>query len=269
MEFSGHRKLCGKLEELAHNERSYYFTDHIDTSMRIVNHPYFTLDYKNVDYCYNVTLSQLNQTFFLQPTGSLECYFKIHLPFGYRISLLLTTNAHNLNESIKREFVDLGSQSKPQTTSDTSDICNDNFDGLQVQIHDKNSDKRWKYCYSEFIASRKITLISSDNSLVVAVRKHTTNILKASPKSLLNGDTNQPSLQIEYSAQSIESIVSQCAFGWIACHQFCISAIEGMPLSWAEAEVECVRRGGHLASIKSEQEQRIVDKLLIKRLVYI
>uniref|UniRef100_A0A1B0GQ85 Uncharacterized protein n=1 Tax=Phlebotomus papatasi TaxID=29031 RepID=A0A1B0GQ85_PHLPP len=183
--------------------------------------------------CYVFFPSQLPEIF---TSGSTNSYSGL-LVFLTRLNVQCSEGGF-VEFSGHGKLCDLGSQSKPQTTSDTNTICNDNFDGLQVQIHDKNSDRRWKYCYSEFIASRKITLISSDNSLVVAVRKHTTNILKASPKSLMNGDTNQPSLQIEYSAQSIESIVSQCAFGWIACQQFCISAIEGMPLSWAEAEAD-------------------------------
>ncbi|XP_059617745.1 uncharacterized protein LOC132262482 [Phlebotomus argentipes] len=267
VELGGHRRLCGKLEELPHNERSYYFADHTNTSVRVTNHPFFTFEYKIVDYCYNVTLSQRNQTFFLQPTGSLECYFKIHLPYGYRISLMLTTNAHNESESTRREFVDLSNQSaKHHAGSDSAGaICNDSGEGggLRVQIYDRVTDRRWLYCYNEFSASRRITLISSDNSLVVAVRRYSANILKASTAATTDAATHLPSLQVEYSAQSIESIVSQCAFGWVACQQFCISAVEGAVQSWQSAETECVRRGGHLASIKSEHEQRIVDRLLI------
>uniref|UniRef100_A0A1B0ETW2 Putative c-type lectin n=1 Tax=Lutzomyia longipalpis TaxID=7200 RepID=A0A1B0ETW2_LUTLO len=269
LKFTGHRRLCGKLEELQHSERSYYFTNLSNTSVRIINRPSFAFEYKIVDYCYNVTLTQRNQTFFLQPAGLLECYFKIHLPYGYKINLMLTTNAHNTSEYTKREFINLSTRKKYFNTNDsTNTLCNDGVDsnGLQVQVYDRVADRRWTYCYNEFSQSRKITLISSDNSIVVAVRKYSAEFVRGTPPSPLIDDSeiaHYPSLQVEYSAQNIESVVSQCAFGWIAYQQFCISVIEGKPLSWAAAESECNHLGGHLVSIKSEQEQKIIDKLII------
>ncbi|XP_055685615.1 uncharacterized protein LOC129791455 isoform X2 [Lutzomyia longipalpis] len=269
LKFTGHRRLCGKLEELQHSERSYYFTNLSNTSVRIINRPSFAFEYKIVDYCYNVTLTQKNQTFFLQPAGLLECYFKIHLPYGYKINLMLTTNAHNTSEYTKREFINLSTRKKYFNTNDSANtLCNDGVDsnGLQVQVYDRVADRRWTYCYNEFSQSRKITLISSDNSIVVAVRKYSAEFVRGTPPSPLIDDSeiaHYPSLQVEYSAQNIESVVSQCAFGWIAYQQFCISVIEGKPLSWAAAESECNHLGGHLVSIKSEQEQKIIDKLII------
>ncbi|GAB0092216.1 C-type lectin-like [Sergentomyia squamirostris] len=254
VELKKNRRLCGKLEELPHNERTYYFADHTNTSLRVYNHAYFAIDYKIVDYCYNVTLSQRNQTFFLQPMGSLECSFKIHIPYGYKINLMLTLNAHNVTETTKQEFVELANQLSHNNATET--MCAIKEDSLHVKVFDPKMDRRWMHCYAEYSTSRKISMISSDNLLIVSVQKFNTKFLGDSLVYL-------PSLQVEYSAQSIESIVSQCAFGWIAYQHFCISTIEDRLHTWTDAESECQRRSGHLVSVKSEQEQKILDGLVL------
>lgn len=72
-------------------------------------------------------------------------------------------------------------------------------------------------------------------------------------------------LRMSYRAEPIESVVGVCEFGWVVLRQFCITALEGVKLPWTQAEVECSRKGGHLASIRSEQDQKILDNLLVNR----
>jgi hypothetical protein len=74
-----------------------------------------------------------------------------------------------------------------------------------------------------------------------------------------------PALKLWYHAEPISEVVEQCGFGWVSMWQFCVSAVEDLRLPWHEAEVECSRRGGHLASIRSEQVQDLVDTLLLNR----
>lgn len=72
-------------------------------------------------------------------------------------------------------------------------------------------------------------------------------------------------LRMTYRAEPIEEVVGLCEFGWVALRQFCISAVEGIRLPWTQAEMECIRRGGHLTSVRSEQAQNIVNNLLLNR----
>ncbi|XP_044766739.1 uncharacterized protein LOC123322787 [Coccinella septempunctata] len=82
--------LCGKLEELPESDRRIYFpASHTPPVMRLMNNPVFTLSYRLVDYCYNITFVKKNGSFELKPTGELMCTFKIYLPHGNRVALSL------------------------------------------------------------------------------------------------------------------------------------------------------------------------------------
>jgi hypothetical protein len=72
-------------------------------------------------------------------------------------------------------------------------------------------------------------------------------------------------LRMTYRAAPVDEIVGACGFGWVSLKQFCVSAVEEAKLPWAQAEIECTRRGGHLASIRSEHSQTVVNNLLLNR----
>ncbi|XP_035898286.1 uncharacterized protein LOC118505883 isoform X4 [Anopheles stephensi] len=294
----GHQtiSLCGKLEELPASERAFHFQSHHNTTLWLHNSPLFSLQYRLVDYCYNMTLREQNGTVQLRPgDASLDCYFRIHLPYGYRIALQLWTN----------EWRQQGSRPSNDTTVtpdvrhvpielDTFvlDTGNQQFlapircssaNGMLVEVFE-DAEHRWAACINGSMESTRYTLTSSGNSIVVKVSKLHQPLIDDSRDSIdplmassassaslpaatglrENGTTT---LLFEYRANPIESITSRCAFGWIATTQFCISSIERR-LSWQEAEAECNRLGGHLMSIRSSEDQQLTDQLLFNSPAY-
>ncbi|XP_058443100.1 uncharacterized protein LOC131425318 isoform X3 [Malaya genurostris] len=251
--------LCGKLEELPRSDRTFHFQKHRSTSLSVHNRPVFSFNYRLVDYCYNVTISDRNSSVLLRPLRSLDCRFRIHLPFGYRVSLRLTSNGVNWvtnSSTIKHEQIDLGVVQ--DNSYDTQ--C---YNGIRVEVYEQMQN-RWVRCIDGYSDATVYTLLTSDNSVVIHVSKY--SLLAALEAAADNGSSSRtvPSLLIEHDAQPIESVISQCAFGWIASSQFCIAAFESESLSWHEAEQECNRLGGHLASIRSVAEQKLIDQLLLK-----
>nr|XP_029711963.1 uncharacterized protein LOC109407380 isoform X3 [Aedes albopictus] len=258
--------LCGKLEELPKHERTFYFQRHRNTSLAVHNRAVFSFNFRLVDYCYNVTLSDRNSSVLLRPLRGLDCRFKIHLPYGNRVRLRLVTNGagESVNSSVVvREQVDLGAIQGGGLTPQ----C---FGGLRVEVFELPQN-RWVQCVDSYSRAAEYTLLSSDNSIVIQVNKNPllaaleavaeTNESSSSSSSIRK---SVPSLLIEYSSHPIENVISQCAFGWIASNQFCIAPFEAERLSWMEAERECNHQGGHLASIRSVADQKLVDQLLLK-----
>ncbi|XP_062537723.1 uncharacterized protein LOC134206060 isoform X2 [Armigeres subalbatus] len=268
--------LCGKLEELPKHERTFYFQRHRNTSLIVHNRAVFSFNFRLVDYCYNVTLSDRNSSVLLRPLRGLDCRFRIHLPYGNRVRLRLVTNAEgeSVNSSSgDRELVDL-------SLSHSSGLTPQCFGGIRVEVFEQPQN-RWVRCVDSYSRVTEYTVLSSDNSIVIQVNKNPLlAVLEAaagandssrssdSSSSSSSNDSNKvksvPSLLIEYSSHPIENVISQCAFGWIASNQFCIAPLESERLSWVEAERECNHRGGHLASIRSVADQKLVDQLLLK-----
>ncbi|XP_055525442.1 uncharacterized protein LOC129718573 isoform X3 [Wyeomyia smithii] len=262
--------LCGKLEELPKRDRTFHFQKHRSTLVIVHNRPVFSFNFRLVDYCYNVTISDRNSSVLLRPLRGLDCHFRIHLPFGNRVSLRLLTNA--------------GAQSEPEGSSvtnheqiDLSVPRGDSFgsqcySGLHVEVYEQ-SQNRWTRCVTSYSVPTVFTLLSSDNIVVIHVSKHfllaaletsVANVSGSGSGSSSSSSSDVPSLLIEYDAHPIENVVSQCAFGWVASSQFCLAAFESRQLKWFEAEQECNRLGGHLASIRSVSDQKLIDQLLLK-----
>lgn len=316
---SGHNRLCGKLEDILPSERVYYFPLQQNMSIHLERNPLFSLNFKLVDYCYNVTMTERNSSFLLEPKLDLECYFLVHLPYGNRIELNIIQNLFTKsmgNDSIIRRRT-------TKTTATTaaaaaaasalmeneaaaaavaaaiSDIDTDDVDyeyidlmlsqfienvnfctGIAISISDAN-DEKWSHCINDGSPARRFSFKSTGNSMLIHVSRIRYDGDSGSgggvggvggggsgsdgtSKWNTASSDNTPSVYIEYTALPIPEIVSQCAFGWIAVDQFCISAVE-MPLPWKQAEAHCKSLGGHLASIKSEREQRLIDTLLMNR----
>lgn len=269
--FTEQTLLCGKLEDLATIERIYYYASHVNTSVVLHKSPLFSLNYKLVDYCYNVTLTTRNDSILLEPQHSLECFFKIHLPYGNVIELNLFANYYTQTNDILERRTDAATRAVDDIDHELVDLMAphrllrvDQCAGILVRLDDPNAARNWTHCVRSGSQAKKFTFKSTGNALFVYVTTRTTEATATVSTSDFGETERMPSIFFEYRAVTIPEIVSQCAFGWIAVHQFCITAIE-IALTWHRAEEECKKRGGHLASIKSEREQKLIDTLLMNR----
>lgn len=305
--------LCGKLEDLLLNDRRFYFPAHINTSILLHRKPLFRLNYKLVDYCYNVTLTDRNGSYFVQPDAaiaSLECFISIHLPYGYRIELNIWTNMkrenhinamnnnryynndedssdeiskkpidenefgkNNKQKIVETEFIEF-QQYQHQVDDDNFEFLTSCNDGLAVTLEDSNGEaataadgsvqsSKWCHCISAYSAPRKFNVISSGNKMFLRVKRTMSN----KRKNIKLIDKDIVSLYLNYVALPVPQLVSHCAFGWVAKQQLCLTAVNDA-LPWSDAEAECVKRGGHLVSIQSERDQRIIDQFLLNRFEY-
>ncbi|XP_054730843.1 uncharacterized protein LOC129239402 [Anastrepha obliqua] len=141
-------------------------------------------------------------------------------------------------------------------------------DGVIIKIFESDSI-RWSYCINDVNRMRAFILISTGNTLNIHLFKASHLHYNSIP--LTNGQisgvdpntplTTLPTIYLSYAALPIPEVVASCEFGWVAMQQFCITAIE-MAMSWPDAEEYCVNLGGHLASIRNEQQQQVVNELL-------
>lgn len=273
--------MCGKLEELPESRRTLYFKSYANASWSVFNYPKVYFVYKLVDHCYNITFLERNSSFVIEPTLlALKCHFKIHLPFGNQIELKLRLNGNEgenfLHSEIKlREgkfnYSDLSLDDFSLATDFS--LPNETFvcQGVLVEIINRSNEK-WNQCIAQSEANRNFayTLKSSDNVLFIRVTKaHNTEDNKVSvPDSTKVSNKNKfgmgPSISLEYSAVPIANLASPCAFGWILVGQFCLSIFHEL-MTWQSAESYCVELGGHLASIRSESEQQLLDQMLLNR----
>lgn len=83
--------VSGKLEELAEPERNIYFpeTSKSQPFMHVHGNPTFSILYRLVDYCYNITFINRVGEVELKPTNRLQCTFRIYMPYGNRVALKL------------------------------------------------------------------------------------------------------------------------------------------------------------------------------------
>ncbi|KAL1516741.1 hypothetical protein ABEB36_000605 [Hypothenemus hampei] len=208
--------------------------------MHVHGNPIFSISYRLVDYCYNITLKTRDGVVELKPKGQLQCTFRIHMPHGNRIAL-------------KLQIGDSSTQESTESLLNLQDVKNHNSScqGLRTELYDENFS--WTHCARQGDEERTVEIVSKGNKIVLKVsREYETSI------STLR-------LRISYRADPISEIVGSCEFGWVAMRQFCVTVLDSVKLPWARAETECVLRGGHLVSVRSERDQKIVNDLLINR----
>lgn len=276
---SRHQQLCGKLEELPPSGRRMYFpapslssstSSSITPSLHLHENPIFAFTYRLVDYCYNVTLTSRNDTLILRPTAGLHCTFRIHLPYGNRVSLRLQTGEEHLLTSEGSRYPALEHHSVtpqghvPGAVSEDPTLMQLSYSdpdppcpGLLTRLWDGVST--WTHCTKKGDPRHDIRMSSRGNSVTLRVVTH------QAPQQNSQDTSRIPALKLWYRAEPMSEVVEQCGFGWVSMRQFCITAVEDMRLPWNEAEMECSRRGGHLISIRSEQMQDLVDTLLLNR----
>ncbi|CAG9761700.1 unnamed protein product [Ceutorhynchus assimilis] len=238
-------KLCGKLEELPDSDRNIYFPETSKSLpfMHVHGKPTFAISYRLVDYCYNITFMDKDGTVELKPSGQLQCTFRIYMPYGNRVALKLQIGDSKVkedpNNNVQLNFQDTKNGELPHCQQ-----------GLLTQLHDGDSD--WSHCTKTGDRERQIEFVSKANKIV----------LKATRDSV---ETSASKLRMSYRAVPVPEIVGSCEFGWVAVRQFCVSARDSVKMSWPKAEGECVRLGGHLVSVRSERDQKILDNLLTNR----
>lgn len=275
--------MCGKLEEFPLDQRTLYFDSYVNTVLSTYNHPKFYLVYQLVDYCYNTTILDRNSSFNVQPSNlALRCHFKVHLPYGNRIKLTLQIGRNARSPSIVKEIslnksdqiVDEEEAKQTFPSSDNFLITPPDFYPLNqahcdvvIEIMTRHNG-RWSECIekSKIQSNVVYSLTSSDNVLMIRITKSNqrNDIWRSSASSMNDDDSSYPDIDIDYSAEPIENIVSQCAFGSISVGLFCLWSINELR-QWNEAEEVCKSFGGHLASIKSDYEQKLIDEMLLNR----
>lgn len=245
------KKLCGKIEDIPITERVLYFPQQRNTTIYFKKRPIINFHYKYVDYCYNITLTSQVDSISIIPKEELNCYFKIHIPYGNQIELILTHNAslhskNTLNVNDKSALIQ-----NIFTNMNESDLSN--CSGINITVTDLGSDKKWQSCN---ISAMSYKFISTSNSIAIKI----TTSYKENPAN----EYSVAPLVFEYKSVPIQEIVAQCDFGWVRMNEFCIS-VSKLKLTWKEAENYCRGLGGHLVSIKSEKEQTFIEDLLRNR----
>lgn len=203
-------------------------------TLRLLRRPVFALNYTSVDYCYNVTLTARNGSITLTPTNTLYCHFRVHLPYGNRVRLLL---------QIGEEPTTTVASSSEEEASNGSPC-----DGLLVVVWNGASD--WTHCSRQVTPKPNVEVESVGNVVTVHV------IAAAAER--------YPTLRFWYSAVPVPEVVGACQFGEVAVHKYCAFAVKTL-LPWPDAEAHCAKAGGHLLSIRDEHAQYIVDSLLLQR----
>lgn len=263
------RTICGKLEEL--DDRTFYFplNNSEKLVLSIIQNPIFEIKFKLIDFCYNMTLSDENHLFIINEYNykELECNIRIHIPFGNIIVFNVIINDSNSSDRTLT-----GDDANFKIYNFTLVDRNNNYlnkiqcDSPIIEIIDYYSNKNWRQCLndnSDKKVIRRYSITSSGNILEIKLLRklyHKSNI----NNNIISNNYNT-TIQLSYNAQPIETIVSQCAFGSIAVNQFCISLFDSLMLSWYDAELSCNNRGGHLLSIRSDNDQNLIENYIMNR----
>ncbi|XP_071451365.1 uncharacterized protein [Hetaerina americana] len=247
----------------------------------------FSMRYHPVEPCFNLTLTESNGSLSIPPPPPsfpslpppfrprferVRCTLTLHLPYGYRVRVRLRL-AGAAATPVTGASVEAGGR---WGVAGGEGAC-----ARGVLVGAWEDAPRWTKC----VAPGAVTEESSQgNRLVLRVYwggAEEVNELPSTP----------PHLLLEFAAVGVEAIVGGCGFGWASLERrgpvggggwpldrrkrrrveagagrrwTCVGAMEGQPLPWGAAEAECARLGGHLASVRSEEEQALLDLLLTR-----
>ncbi|CAH4032974.1 unnamed protein product [Pieris brassicae] len=223
--------ICGKLEQIPLQSRRYLYQSSSKPELELHGRPTFAAIYRLVDHCHDVLLTARNGSFDVGPTVKLLCSYTIHLPYGNRVALRLQMGTKpNENSNVVHE--------------ESKVFCK----GMELILQD--GDSRWKHCSQPGDPLRSVQIISEGNS----IRLNVSILAKKNSSAMW--------LKVWWMDKPMEDVVGNCDFSWIASGDFCVSAIRDIKKSWKQAEAECVKLGGHLASLANEDQQQILDQLL-------
>lgn len=137
--------------------------------------------------------------------------------------------------------------------NDLSNIIHDDAQALcrGMELSLQNGQSRWKHCSQPGDPLRNVQIVSEGN------------FIRLNISVLAKKNTSAMWLKVWWMDKPMEDVVGHCEYGWVLSGDFCISVARESKRAWRQAESECVRLGGHLASVLNDRQQEIMDQLLM------
>ncbi|XP_065365478.1 uncharacterized protein LOC135958499 [Calliphora vicina] len=205
--------------------------------------------------------------------GAYSSFSSSLMPF-FKLPDMNATNNRKLSGDMKHKaFASLGLDSFGFLAATKANLQmafsgTANCVGVVIKVFE-NDHSKWSHCVNNTKHMRGFILESSSNTLSVhlfragpGTQENSIEPRKSAPAKQLSRQHQMPAIYLSYQARPLANIVANCAFGWIAMEQFCIAAIE-MSMTWHEAEKHCSKLGGHLVSVRNEQQQQAINELLL------
>ncbi|XP_026681657.1 LOW QUALITY PROTEIN: uncharacterized protein LOC103512334 [Diaphorina citri] len=188
-------------------------------------------------------------------TVSARVYERRTLAFNFSLShatvLIAFFSFHSDIPSFDNETLSTALSANDTLYTILNDKSDNDCDGLLIRTIE--SGNIMGTCIQNNETSYKLNIVSRENKIQ----------LKILAKNFIH-----KWIHIIYETLAIEHIVQNCHLGSIAVRQFCLSVVDSVKLSWPEAESECVKRHGHLASIRSAYTQSMIDSMLLSSVYY-
>lgn len=121
--------------------------------------------------------------------------------------------------------------------------------GMTLILEDGES--KWNHCSKPGDPLRSVQIVSERNS----VRLNISVLGKKNTMAMW--------LKVWWMDKPVEEVIGHCDYGWVLSGDFCVTAMRETKRAWRQAEVDCVRLGGHLASVLNERQQQIMDQVLL------